>query len=478
MSPAAKTPKARLSIGDLMTLPELLGPRFADASWAVWFAVLMTAHGHYQALTSAQQVMVRSVTGRTRFPTVPFWELVLQIGRRAGKSVVAALEGIYRAVFCAYPLAPGERGIVMILAADKRQARVIFRYIRAMLTSTPMLAALMRHETKESISLTNGVDIEVQVSSYRSVRGFTVVAAICDEIAFWQTDESGADPDSEVLNALRPAMATVPGALLVLLSSPYAPKGELYRAYERSYGKDDDHHTLVVKAPTWVMNPLLPRDHPTIARAFAEDEARANAEYAAEYRSDVENLFSREVVDACVVPGRYELPPLRDLDYLAFVDPSGGSKDAFTLAIGHRDHATGRRVVDAVRITKPPFAPSEVVKDYAALLNTYRIHQVSGDRYAGEWPREQFRRHGIEYEPSPLPASDLYRELLPCINGGTVELLAHADLRKQLIALERHTGRSGRDRIDHAPNAHDDLANAVAGVVHLLAQERAPLLFR
>src|SRR5690606_22006380 len=170
----------------------------------------------------------------------------------------------------------------------------------------------------------------------------------------------------------------------------------------------------------------------------------------------------------------YELPPLADTEYQAFVDPSGGSKDSFTLAIGHREG--DRRVLDAVRVTKPPFAPSVVVQEYASLLKQYRIHSISGDRYAGEWPREQFRNHGIDYEPASLPASDLYRELLPTINGGTVELLDHGQLRKELIALERHTGRSGKDRIDHAPNAHDDAANAVAGVVHLLAQEREPLI--
>jgi hypothetical protein len=34
---------------------------------------------------------------------------------------------------------------------------------------------------------------------------------------------------------------------------------------------------------------------------------------------------------------------------------------------------------------------------------------------------------------------------------------------------ERRTARGGRDSIDHAPNAHDDLANSVAGVVAALA---------
>ena len=35
----------------------------------------------------------------------------------------------------------------------------------------------------------------------------------------------------------------------------------------------------------------------------------------------------------------------------------------------------------------------------------------------------------------------------------------------QLTSLERRTARGGRDSIDHAPGAHDDIANAVAGAL-------------
>jgi predicted PurR-regulated permease PerM len=39
----------------------------------------------------------------------------------------------------------------------------------------------------------------------------------------------------------------------------------------------------------------------------------------------------------------------------------------------------------------------------------------------------------------------------------------------QLVGLERRVTRGGRDSIDHAPNSHDDLANAVAGAADLVA---------
>jgi hypothetical protein len=138
-----------------------------------------------------------------------------------------------------------------------------------------------------------------------------------------------------------------------------------------------------------------------------------------------------------------------------------------TLAIGHREDSVA--ILDAVRESKPPFSPENVVSEFAALLKSYGISTVTGDRYAGEWPRERFKVHGIGYAPSAKPKSDLYRDILPAINSRKVDLLDHDRLINQLIGLERRTARGGKDNIDHPPGAHDDVANAVAGVVAALS---------
>src|SRR6266567_6067993 len=95
-------------------------------------------------------------------------------------------------------------------------------------------------------------------ASFRSSRGFTLIAALCDETAFWRSDETSANPDSEIINALRPAMATIPNSMLLAASSPYARKGELWNAYHRYHGRDDAP-ALVWHAPTKVMNPTVPQ---------------------------------------------------------------------------------------------------------------------------------------------------------------------------------------------------------------------------
>ena len=173
---------------------------------------------------------------------------------------------------------------------------------------------------------------------------------------------------------------------------------------------------------------------------------------------------------------RFELPPVGGVRYFGFVDPSGGSQDSFTLAIAHQEKGTA--VLDCVRERRPPFSPEAVVREFAELLKAYRVSTVSGDRYAGEWPREQFRKHGISYKPSEKDRSTLYLELLPAINSGKVELLDHKRLVSQLAGLERRTSRVGRDSIDHSPGAHDDVANAAAGALVLVAAERKRMSWR
>jgi hypothetical protein len=99
-------------------------------------------------------------------------------------------------------------------------------------------------------------------------------------------------------------------------------------------------------------------------------------------------------------------------------------------------------VVDALRERRPPFSPEDVVAEFAALLKSYRVGKVTGDRYAGEWPRERFRALGVAYEPAEKPKSDLYRDMLPAINSRKLDLLDEPCL----LAKARFPGPKDRAR--------------------------------
>jgi hypothetical protein len=471
----AVTPPRQLTILDVCSDPDLFGPWFKDRStWAAWFTFQKALFGI--PLNDTELALFAECTGRSEPAPGGYLEATLIVGRRGGKSLMLAATATFLACFRDYKpyLTGGERGVIMIIAADRRQAQSIFRYIKGLL-SVPLLAGLIERETSEVIELTNSVSIEIQTASFRTIRGRTVVASLNDELGFWRGDD-GASPDTEILAALRPAMATIPGAMMFKASSPYARSGVLYDDYRRHYAKDDSP-VLVWKAPTRTMNPSVPQS--VLDEAYERDPQSAAAEYGAEFRTDVEAFISREAVDAVVVPNLFELPPMFGTDYVAFVDPSGGSADSMTLAIAHRT-GDGRVILDAIREAKPPFSPESVVEEFSKLLSQYSIKTVTGDRYAGLWPRERFYVHGIEYQCSEKPKSDLYRDLLPLINSQQVELLDQPKLISQLCSLERRTARGGRDSIDHPPGAsHDDVANAVAGVLVLAsaAAKRTGLLF-
>lgn len=382
-------------------------------------------------------------------------------GRGAGKSRIAALLAVSFALKD-FDRAPGESVFVGVFAPDRRQARVTLGYVRGFLHARTELERLIEDEQKESITLSTGVVIEVLTASTSAPRGRTYALALIEEAAFLPQGDS-ANPDLELVRALRPALARCPGSLLCVISSPYARRGILWQAHQKHHDKPSER-VLYVKAPTLDLNPSF--DPETVEEALADDPEGARAEYLAEFRRDVETYVSIEAVNACVVDGRTELPPVKGVSHRAFVDPSGGSQDSYTLAIGHEENDVA--VVDCIREIKAPFSPEAATAELAAVLRTYGATEVTGDRYGGEWPREAFQRHGIRYEPAPKAKSELYRDCLAVLNGCRVELPDHERLVSQIVSLERRTGRSGRDSIDHPPNGSDDLANALAGLVHLL----------
>jgi hypothetical protein len=213
------------------------------------------------------------------------------------------------------------------------------------------------------------------------------------------------------------------------------------------------------------MNPTFPQA--TIDAALERDPVSAASEYLAEFRTDVQAFVSREAVEQCVARGVFERAPIENVRYMAFVDPSGGSSDSMTLAVGHRENKDVF-VLDCVRERRSPFSPEAVVAEFVTMIKRYRVGMVRGDRYAGEWPREQFKKLGVEYYSADKAKSDLYLAALPMIMSGKVDLLDNQHLTSQFCGLERRTGRGGRDSVDHRPGAHEDLANAVAGLIYTL----------
>jgi hypothetical protein len=462
--------KPKVTLRHAICDPALLGTTLQGESWRVWRILLVAAMG--ERLSDQERDIYRKLTNR---PTEPlqrveeFWGIA---GRRGGKTRSAAVLSVYLAALCDHKdaLSPGEPGIVMFLAENTKQANVAFSYATAIFDSVPALGDLVVNRTADTLSLVTGVNLEIRAASFRGLRGVTCVAVVADECAYWYSDEASANADSEILAAVRPALLTTQGPLIVI-SSPYAKRGEVYATYRAHYGSQGDPRILVAHGTSRDFNPSLPQA--AIDRALASDYEKASAEYLGMFRGDIESFISREAVEACISSGCYEREPVEGVAYVGFCDPSGGSNDSMTLAIAHREKDAA--VLDCARERKAPFSPDDVVSEFAEVLRSYKIGLVRGDKYAGEWPRERFGQHGIEYRACAKTKSESYLALLPCINSRRVDLLDNVRLINQLCSLERRTGR-GRDSVDHRDGAHDDVANAVAGAIDVIFARSAERL--
>jgi hypothetical protein len=433
-------------------------------SWRTWRIILKAAYG--VPLPDDELETFREVAHRDP-PPGRVKELWLIIGARGGKDSVASMIATQMACYAdeGRALRPGERALVACFATDLKQAGIIYNYTRAYFESVPSLRRKVRSSLEGTrprpIVLDNDTEIQIVTNNFRATRGWAYACVIFDECAFWR-DESSATPDKETYTAV--LRGTDQNTMIIGISTPYKQSGLLYEKWKKHYGENGTDDILVVQAPTTTFRPTF--DRSIIERAMEEDPENARAEYLAEWRRDLADYVDREIAEAAVLRGIALIPFAPKTHYTAFTDPSGGARDSFTLAIAHEEH--GRGVLDLLREVRAPFQPSAVVADYAKTLKNYGLRRVTGDHYAGEWPSDAFREHGIQYEISELTKNDIYREFLPHLNSAKVDLLDNQRLINQLCGLERRTIRGGRDSVDHAPLAHDDLINAVAGALTLV----------
>jgi hypothetical protein len=256
----------------------LLGSTLAGDSWQAWRTLLIAAVG--EELTASERETFNRLTQRDREPMQRVEEFACVVGRRGGKSRAMSVLAAYIAGLCDHHdvLVPGETVVVLLVAPSQRQAKIVLNYIEAVFQQTPILRQLIANRTADTLELTNHTSIEVRPASFRSLRGPTYLAAILDESAFFYTDEHSVNADIEIVGAVRPALATTHGPLIIA-SSPYAKRGVLWDAFKRDYGPDGDPAILVAKGATREFNPTVTQKF--IDRQLERDRAHATGEYLA-----------------------------------------------------------------------------------------------------------------------------------------------------------------------------------------------------
>lgn len=451
---------------EFVTDPQLLDLSVSPAQEAL-------LRGIYALPMSEEQAKIfRDCTGRTMLPSQPFSEVTVIAGARSGKdSRIATPIAVYEAVFGQHErfLAKGEFGVIPVVAANEKQTRVAFSYIKGYLTESPLLAAQIEEVRASEIYFRNRIMVSCFPCTVKGLRSWSIPAGIMSEVAFYRL-EGAADSDAEIQASIRRGTVAFPETKLVKVTTAYLRSGIAYDDFTRGWSRDDPD-LLVWKAATTLMNPTISAER--IEREQRLDPRRAEREYGATFVDDVASFLSQAWLDGAVETGRHELPPRPGVSYTAAVDTSGGGSDSFTCAIVHTEGsgAAAQIVLDVMRGRGDLGANLEaVVAEYCGLLKQYGCSRVVSDRYASGWVRERFRDHGITCEDpqvdgKPVDTSETFLQAEPLFAQGRVSLLDHPTLLRELRNLEKHPRPAGRTMVAAPRSLHDDFAAALCRAI-------------
>lgn len=425
-----------------------------------------------------RQAAILSEIERDRIRTA-----VLRLGRRSGKGRIAAIVATFEATANAAAhleaVADNEQVAVVVIGRSQSQARLVHRFIDGFLKS-PQLAPLVIKSTDDEIVLANGMTILTLPCHAASVRGFAAAVVVFDEMAWYQgRDGSPLDP-KELWDAAVPATAQFPHGRVLVLSTPRWAGGFFPDLCERARsGRFADMREW--HYATAEMNHLVPASF--LAQEEAADPVAYRREYLALFESGFGAVFDPTTIRAAVVHGLTEVPPAAALRYVISVDAAFVG-DRFAVAVGHAEAGTVE--LDAVRGWRgtkgTPVQVDPTLDEIAALSKAYHGAKVLIDQYAAEPIRQALRKRGVSVIERPWTNEgkvDAVAATRRHLQGGTLTLLDHGDLVRELISLEQHPLPSGRPRIAAPSGGTDDYATAVLALVAELAGKgaRSPVRF-
>ncbi len=410
-------------------------------------------------------------TGGREYPVRPFSELTLVSGARSGKnSYIETPILLYESLFGGFVPNPGETVAVVLVAQDARAARLSHRLARDYLRRSPLLSKYLVGETKDRLTLSNGIEFRTYPCTSKSIYGYSIVAGGMDEVARFPF-EGAADSDEDVQAAILRGMAHYgERAKLVKVSSPSGRAGLLYSDFQRSFGKPD-RYRLVWRSTSEKMAPGI-ADAAFIQRMREADPLRAARLFDAEFAEDVNVFLTAEAIEAATdyrVRERLREP---GAEYIFALDAAGHGEDAFTLAGVRYEGKTAKEFKVEQVLGKAWEKPRSGVRNLevtaqeaAEIVRRYGVSKVYGDRVTGGWVQEAFERLGVRYvyptikrdgKDVYVTRSMGYLEAAPLLRAGRLRILDDEPTRRELRNLEQRG-----DRVDHPAGGSDDRANAL-----------------
>ena len=396
-------------------------------------------------------------------------ELVLALGRRSGKSLLASIWAAYDAIFGEYEgcLRPDEPRYIVCVATNRDQAGIVYRNIGGFF-SLPVLAPLVMSETSEELWLRNNVCIKVLPCSSRAGRGWAISTIILDELAHFVDTDDGYQAGKRVCDALAPSIAQFGGkGKLIAISTPWGKRGAFWQLYQRA--QEGVPGMAAFRYSTEEMNPTI--DKAWLESQRLKDPEVFASEYEAEFLDAAAAFLAADDVRACVVRSG-STPYQGGMRYVLGLDPAF-SYDSFAFAVCHSEGEDSQRVVlDHVERLQPPVSFVEAYELAAYLSQIYGDAQVVTDQHCAAPLVQTLRGKGVRVEVKPFDAKrnqQVWGSLAALIRARRLEIYP-SPVVDELLRLEREMTSSGI-RVE-AGSGHDDLATALAMAAHEVASEK------
>lgn len=402
--------------------------------------------------------------------TVLLWLL----GRASGKSTLAALVALYQGLTVdVSKLAPGEQAMLPIFALDQRQARVVLGFAKGFARARREIKRLVEHETRDGFTLKRGdrsVRIEVLPATPGggAARGRSIAGAVCDEAAFWDSDDGADASVGDVIDALAPRLMR--GAKIVSITSAWAQSGQVHEWTAGQHGRPST--VLVAKGRTETMRDGDEDVAAMVERERARDPDNAAREFDNEFLSREAGLvFAPERVTPCIDEHMaLPAPPEPDLPAFCGLD-LGFSSDASAMVIVRQrgDVIEVAEIIERKPSKGRPLRPSEVLAvDFLPRIVAHGCRIVATDLHHEQLVREHFARMRVVRLPDgaagKLRAHTIAQDAL---SAQRVRMPRHLRLLRQLGEVTAKPTAAGKVTISspRRRGRHGDIASAlVAGL--------------
>lgn len=385
---------------------------------------------------------------------------VIRAGRRGGKSSTLCRLAVMVALFGEWSVPAGDVAVIAIVSVKTDEAAARLRTIRWILDTLGL--EYSERGTEIELHGERSCVFRVYPCNVDSV-GFTSVLVIGDEVARWESRDTGANPAREVVGSLAPTMATQPAAFMVLSSSPWSTDD--YHA--ELFDAGDTDHQMVSYAPTWVANDTITEAD---THELEPDHRVWSREYAAVPGATVSKALDPADVAACF--GRQHTGKL-GRGFLA-IDASSLRGDGFAWVAG-RESDAGELVVleaDAVEgVELRNVSMKQVVQRVAERAGAWGTRRIFGDQREEAGLRSLFAEEEIgltTYAWTEQSKEDAMQRLRRLMRERKVLLPDHAGLRREVGDIKAHLLPSGRTK--YALNGLD-YASALVTLVHAVVAD-------